>query len=124
MGVSALGASALRSGGPLPRGARPAARALVSIALVCGLTPGEALAGGISTLEPVVVSGGPDEGLIGLAGAATEGTVGARQLERQHHVLEGSERGQELERLEHEADRFTTQCRARVLVQAEQVGAL
>ncbi len=81
MFVSALGASALRSGGPLPRGARPAARALVSIALVCGLTPGEALAGGIPTLETVVVGGGPEEGLIGLAGAATEGTVGARQLE-------------------------------------------
>ena len=81
MSVSALGSSALGSGGPLPRGARPAARALVSIALVCGLTPGGALAGGIPTLETVVVGGGPEEGLIGLAGAATEGTVGARQLE-------------------------------------------
>ena len=80
MSVSALASSALRTGGPLPRGVRHAARAFFPIALVCGLTPGWALAGGIPTLETVVVGGGPEEGLIGLAGAATEGTVSARQL--------------------------------------------
>ena len=31
--------------------------------------------------DPVVVGGGPEDGLIGVAGAATEGTVTARQLE-------------------------------------------
>ncbi len=43
--------------------------------------------------------------------------VGAGELERQHHVLERGERGQELERLEHEAEQPLAQRGARVLVE-------
>lgn len=81
MSVSALGSSALRIGGSLLCGAGLGARVFVVLALAGCLTPGWALAGGIPTLETVVVGGGSEEGLIGLAGAATEGTVSARQLE-------------------------------------------
>src|SRR2546428_752813 len=46
------------------------------------------------------------------------------QLQRQHHVLEGRVAGQELERLEHEADLHCAQSCARVLVQREQIRAV
>jgi len=46
------------------------------------------------------------------------------QLQRQHHVLQRRVAGQELERLEHEADLQRAQPCARVLVQREQVRAV
>ena len=64
MSVSALGSSALRIGGSLLCGAGLGARVFVVLALAGCLTPGWALAGGIPTLETVVVGGGPEEGLI------------------------------------------------------------
>src|SRR5688572_20795451 len=48
----------------------------------------------------------------------------AKELERQHHVLERGERGQELERLEHEAHHAAAKLRAPVLVEREEVGAV
>ncbi len=47
---------------------------------------------------------------------ALAGFVHPRELERQHHVLERSQRGQQLERLEDEAQQPRTQRSARVLV--------
>ncbi len=82
MPISAQGSRPCNPGLALsPRFARSRSRRFPLLVLACSLISAGALAGGIPTLEPVVVSGGPDEGLIGLAGAATEGTVSARQLE-------------------------------------------
>lgn len=80
MSISSLEANARRAG-PLRSLAQRSVRSLRTLALAGSLLPGWALAGGIPTLETVVVGGDPAEGLIGLAGAATEGTVNARQLE-------------------------------------------
>ena len=45
------------------------------------------------------------------------GVGGVGELERQHHVLERGQRGQELERLEYEAQQTLAQRRARILVE-------
>ena len=50
--------------------------------------------------------------------------VPARELERQHHVLQGGEARNELEGLEHEAHQPAPQAGAPVLVQGGQVGAV
>ncbi len=44
----------------------------------------------------------------------------AAQLQRQHHVLQRGQRGQQLEALEHEADLLAAHARAAVLVQRRQ----
>jgi hypothetical protein len=58
---------------------------------------------------------------ISVACAARVGA--ALQLERQHHVLERVEVGEELEALEHEAELLGADRGARVLVDREQVDA-
>jgi hypothetical protein len=47
----------------------------------------------------------------------------ARELQRQHHVLERCQRGHQVERLEHEAHALGAQARAAIFVQRGQVGA-
>ncbi len=49
------------------------------------------------------------------------GAIG--ELERQHDVLERSQRREKLERLEHEAEQATAQRRALILVQREEIDA-
>src|SRR5438067_2240189 len=48
----------------------------------------------------------------------------ARQLQRQHHVLERRERRDQMEGLEHESDALRPQSRATVLVESGEILAL
>ena len=48
----------------------------------------------------------------------------ARELQRQHHVLERVQRREQLERLEHEAEQPRAERRAPVLVEPEEIRAV
>ena len=56
--------------------------------------------------------------------ARSRASASAAQFQRQHHVFQRVQRGQQLERLEHETASCAAQPRAPVLVQREQVAAI